>query len=561
MQDSDSHVDENDGPRIYLPNGVESDSRSHLLDPSTRRGFLAVGAGTAASLALAACGSSSSSKTGTTAASSGQLPATGTPKRGGKLRVASLGGGSTETLNPLLAGINAIDIGRGQMLFDWLVGPPLLSGEAPLRLAESMEPNSDASEWTIRLRKGVEWHDGSPLTADDLMYTLNYIANPKNAVLNGFMGSFWDLKNMKKLDSLTVKLPLTTPIGDLQAFLGAGAALGLIKNGTTDFNHPIGTGPWKFVSWTQGQHSLFARNDNYWESGVPYLDEIEMISIVDETARLNAVLGGQVDASAQMPYAQGKAYASGNGPVNVLVNNGISEVYFTMGSQQKPFTDVRVRQAFRLMVDRQALINSVQSGYGEVLNDLWGKGFPYYDDSLPQRTQDIEQAKSLLKQAGYEDLSVTLSTSEASAGQAPAATLFAQQVEAAGVKVNVRKLPEASYYSTGWPNYQFGQTSFQATTIPYYYASEMLPGAPYNDTQWKDPKSLSLLHAAIGDPNKSSATEKWAEFQKDNYERGAQIHWGTAPYIDLVSKKVRAQPPQSGFYDFGGYNFNHYWLA
>jgi peptide/nickel transport system substrate-binding protein len=491
-----------------------------------------------------------------------ELPSGGKIKRGGRLTVASIGGGNTETLNPMLAGINPIDIGRQACLYDWLVGTPDLQGNVPLRLAESMEPNKDGTVWTIRLRPGVEFHDGSPLTADDVLYSLNYIADPENAALNGFMATFFNLKEAKKLDNLTVRLPLSFAIGDLGAMIGAGTGLAIIKDGTTNFEKPNGTGPWKFQSWTQGQHSLFVRNPNYWESGVPYLDELYMVSISEETARLNAVLSGQVDAAAQMPYAQGQAYASGSGPVNVLVNNGIPEVYFTMGTASKPFNDVRVRQAFRLIVDRKALIDEVQSGYGTVLNDLWGKGFPYYNSSLPQREQDIEQAKSLLKQAGYDNnLSVTLTTAEASAGQLPAATLYAQQAAEAGVKVTLKKLPEASYYSTGWPNYSFGQTSYQGTPIPYFYAAAMLPEAPYNDTQWTEPKAINLLKAAIGDANKATAKDKWDEFQKFMWENGAQIHWGTAPYIDLVAKHVNAAPPTSAFYDFGGYNFNRYWLS
>ena len=562
MGESDGRTDINSAQEVGDASAETPRAGDHLLGDSTRRGFLALGAGTAASLALAACGGSSKGSASSSSAPVAGLPDSGPVKRGGRLTVAQIGGGSTETLNPMLAGINPIDIGRQFCLYDWLVGAPDLHGNVPLRLAESMEPNKDGTEWTIRLRSGVEFHDGSPVTADDVLYSFNYIANPKNAALNLFITSFFNLKAAKKLDNLTVRMPLAFPIGDLGAMIGAGTGLAIVKNGTTNFEKPNGTGPWKFQSWTQGQHSLFVRNPNYWESGVPYLDELYMVSISEETARLNAVLSGQVDAAAQMPYVQAKAYASGTGPVNVLVNNGIPEVYFTMGTAHKPFNDVRVRQAFRLLVDRKALISEVQSGYGTVLNDLWGKGFPYYDDSLPQREQDIERAKSLLKQAGYDnDLTVTLATAEASAGQLPAATLLAQQAAEAGVKVTLRKLPEASYYSTGWPNYPFGQTSYQGTPIPYFYAAAMFAGAPYNDTQWTEPKAIALLKDAIGDANKATAQDKWSEFQKFMWENGAQIHWGTAPYIDLVGKHVNAAPPENAYYDFGGYNFNRYWLT
>lgn len=532
-----------------------------LGGPRTRRDFIALGAGTAASLALAACGSSSS-KTGTSTGTGLGLPSGGPVRRGGRLRLATVGGGTAETLNPNQAALSDIDIGRQLCLYDWLFTVPDLSGKTHLQLAESAEPNKTATEWTIRLRPGVEFHDGATLTADDLLYTLNWIANPKNAATNVFFASFWDIKNAKKLDNLTIRLPLTLPIADLPAMLGV-TGFGVIRNGTTSFAQPNGTGPWKFVSWTPGQHSLFVRNPNYYESGLPYLDELELLSIPDETARLNAVLGGQVDGSGQMPYAQAKSYVAqgSSAPFNILVNNGISEVYFTMGTAAQPFSDRRVRQAMRLVIDRQAMINTVQSGFGRVLNDLWGKGFPYYNNNLLQRQPDIEQAKWLLKRAGYENLSVTLSTAETVAGQVEAATLLQQQAAAAGVTIALRKVPASTYYSTGWPNYPFGQTEYEATTIPYFYAAGMLPGAPFNDTQWKDPATLALAREAIGDPNPATAQDKWNKFQEDLWTYGAQIHWGTSPYMDFVSKRVHAAPATSAYYDWGGYDLKRYWLA
>ena len=222
-----------------------------------------------------------------------------------------------------------------------------------------------------------------------------------------------------------------------------------------------------------------------------------------------------------------------------------------MGFIAKPFSDGNVRKAFRLIVDRKAMIDQVQSGFGKVANDMYGLGFPLYDTELPQREQDIEQAKSLLKKAGYEGLKVTLPSSRALSGQLESATLFAQQASAAGVTVNVRNTPAGTYFSTGYPNYPFGQTTWQAIQIPYFYITSLLPGAPYNETQWKDPLNTKLIHAALADPDPSGAQEKWNAVQKYGYDNGGELLWGTSPWVDGLSKKVGGAYP-SAFFNFSG---------
>jgi len=542
-----------------------------LHDPLSRRSFLAAGMGAAASIAIAACGGGSSSSgtgasTGASGGSSafGTAPAGGTPVRGGRLRIAWIGGGSSETLNATQACLADIDIARAAALFDGLVSYPDANGNIHMALAEEMTSNKTATVWDIRLRSGVLWHDGSPLIAEDVMYWLNYIANPKSgACLNFLPNLFMDLKGMKKMDKLTVRVPLTRPMAQLPAmFCQEGQAL--IKRGTTSFGHPIGTGPFQFVSWTPGQNSVFKRNPNYWQSGKPYLDELEFISIPDSTARMNAVVTGQVDGAAGLPYPQAKAYIAqgSSAPINVLVTPGSNEVYFTLGTATKPFNDVRVRQAFKYLIDREQMLKTVNLGFGEVLNDLWGKGLTYYDSKVPQRQHDPEKAKALLKQAGYDNnLTVTLTTAPFVPGMVEAATLYAQQAGAAGVNVNLRKVPAATYFSQGWPNYQFGQTSFQAAPLAYFYATTQLPGAPYLDTQWKDPKAISLVEDALAETNPSAAADKWNTWQQYDWDNGGQVHWGTGPYTDGLSKKVRgAVPIVSSFFDFGGCQFINYWL-
>ena len=519
----------------------------------SRRVFVA--GGLAAGLALAGCGGGGASSQPSSAAT-----ATGTPRRGGKLSIAFVGGGQSETLNPMHAYASDIDIARQFNLFDSLVTPGA-DGAPQLQLAESIEHNGKATMWTIRLRNGVEWHDGKPLTADDVVYSFQYMCNPTNGAYNQFIGQFIDAKGIRKRDKLTVEVPSATAFAYLPEVMMSNA-VPVIQAGATDFSHPIGTGPFKFVSWTKGVNSVFARNTNYWQSGVPHVDTLEMLSIPGTTARVNALLGGQVDGSIAIPYAQAVTYLNqgSSSPIKIFLTPSPQETYITMGTATKPFNDARVRQAMRLIADRPAIIKEAQSGLGKVLNDLYGLGYPLYNDQLPQRTQDIEQAKSLLKQAGYAGLKISISSSTWSVGQLESATAFAQQAAAAGVTINVKNLPPSTYYSTGWPNYQFGQTQWEANTIPYTYAAQLLPGAANNDTQWKDETTINLLKDALSDANRTTSQDKWFQLQSDLWHYGAQLHWGSSPLCDGLATTVRGETPNP-YADFTCFGFKNYWLA
>src|SRR5262249_38093457 len=153
-------------------------------------------------------------------------------------------------------------------------------------------------------------------------------------------------------------------------------------------------------------------NRDYWDSPKPYPDQLTILSIEDPTARLNALQAGQIDICVAMPSAVARANLKSTSYKVIVGEPGQSYVIY-MRCDSGPFRDPRVRQAMRLIPDRQAMINSVLDGFAEVGNDVQCPGVKYFDSSLPQRTQDIEQAKSLLKAAGASGLSVTIDTAEA----------------------------------------------------------------------------------------------------------------------------------------------------
>jgi peptide/nickel transport system substrate-binding protein len=519
-------------------------------DTISRRQLLVGGAGAAAGMVLAACGSSSTPAASTTTAS-------GAAKRGGRLRIALEGGGEAETLNPINAIVD-IDSMRANSLFDNFVAPAP-DASAQMALAESFHHNADASVWTIRLRDGVEFHDGKPLTADDAIYSLRYAGRADSPSSSAITVQEIDLKGLKKLDRLTFRAPLVKPIADLPNWLLVNA-LFVVKEGTTNFEVPVGTGPFKFVSWTKGQSSLFARNPNYWDHPKPYVDELVLESLPDATTRLNALLAGQVDAIHDLDFSSAKQYQSGTGAVRLLYAKTPGMVPMTMAVDVPPFNDVRVRTAMRLIANRPALVDDVTAGFGQVGNDVYGKGVRFYNDTLPQRQQDIEQAKSLLKSAGHSGLTVQLNSSTAASGMLESATVFAQQAAQAGVKVNLKQYPADSYFDPPYLKWGFGQDYFQAMSIANYTSLVLLSDSPYNETHWRSPSFDKLFYEALGDTNDSTSQEKWFELQKIQYEQGGFLIWGTTAWVDGLSPKVKGAVPNA-FYGLSAYRADGWWLA
>ena len=519
-----------------------------LTDRPTRREFLVkggIGAGILAAaplLELAACTSTPTATVHSSAI-----------HRGGKLVVGNIGNGTSETLNPTHL-IASADYSRAGSLFDPLVQIREDYTIEPV-LLDSLEPNTSASEWTLRVRKGITFHDGSPLTADDVLYTFRLYGAPGST--NTTAVSLINLPEMRKLDQLTLKLPMKSPNSELPYFL---QLMYVVKNGERTFNRPIGTGPFTFVSFAPGSQSTMVRNHHYWQTGKPYVDTIQVLSIPDQTARLNALLGGQIHAMESLDYAQANHYSRST-QVKLLRQNGSNYVPIYMATTLAPFQDVRVRQAIRLIADRPQLIAQAQENFGFVGNDLYGQNHPFYDAALPHRHQDLAQAKSLLKAAGRSDLSVTLYSSTAAAGMLESATVFQTQAAQAGVKVSVQNLPANVYFGPDYLKQNFAQSLwFAYDSVLSQMARCLAPGSNFNETHWSNSRWNALYAQALASTNKAKKEELVAELQSILWNEGGYVYWGTFPVIDGLSPKLMGVTPSPAG-NLGGGFFQDWWLA
>ena len=527
----------------------------------TRRRLIQVGAsgalGVTAAGWLAACGGGSDD-------TQEQGDDTATPKRGGELVMTMITGGSTETLVPGLA-VTEPDIARAELLFDPLfrLDPDLNAAAA---LAESAEPNDDGTVWTVRLREGAVWHDGRDVDADDLVYSINSWTNEKENYTASTMARVIDVKGVRKRDPRTVEVPMKLPVGDfpiLTAFYGF-AVLPKDAKPKEILRNPVGTGPWKYESFKPGARSVFTANREYWVHGGPYTDKLTIdSSFTEESARLNSLLSGQSQIMQAMPFALARRQKTA-GQIKLLEATGTSFQCFAMRTDSGPLKDVRVRQALRLLANRQEFVDQILNGFGEPGHDLPCAGAKYYAEDL-KREQDIEQAQSLLKAAGQENLSIQLDTSNVLDGLVDASTLYQEQARQAGVDVKINRIDPGTYFSVTpgrWLSYPFSATFWVNGTasLSLYYLNVLSQDAPYNETAWKDPAADKLLSDAIGTVDEQQAQDKWHEVQKLQFDQGGYLVYANQTYVDGLAKNVNGMEPSKAAWA-SGFELHGAWLA
>jgi peptide/nickel transport system substrate-binding protein len=517
---------------------VRLDSLDSL--PLSRRELLLSAGGLVLAGTLAGCGSSSSNPS-----TGGGTGSSGTPKPGGTFRLGVTGGGSKDIIDGqsiitkpdqarLVAGFETL------LVYDSQYRLPSAGGNQTGLAKDVTQDKPD--QWTITLQDGVEFHNGKTLSADDVIYSLKRILDPKEGLFGSAGLASIDPKNIEKMDNLTVRLHLKGPdstIGDqLGQYYNGIVPVGYSRTGPLKY---VGTGPFTVVSFNAGQQSIHKKNPNYWRTGQPYFDQVQITDFGDPTAQTNALLAGQIDAMTDIPFAQIEV-AKQQGGLSILEGQGGGWLPLCMAVDMAPFDDVRVRQAMRLIVDRNAMLEQVLSGHGRVANDLYSPFDPAYDTTLAQREPDPEQAKSLLKAAGHEGLTVDLHTTDGAAGMVDSANVFATQAKTAGVTVNVHNDP--NYYGSQYLKLAFSVDFWGTRNYLPQVANGSIPTAPYNECHWP-PKSgngsdyVSLYQQALAEVDPTKRADIIHTMQSEEYNYGGYIIPFFNNLVDAYSSKVQ----------------------
>lgn len=405
-------------------------------------------------------------------------------------------------------------------VYDYLVDIDSESAIQP-RLATEWDISEDGLVYTFTLAEGVQFHDGSELTADDVVWTFDRLRDPALELPTADLYS--NIESIEATEDGRVQFTLsaTNPfflydLSDNHAVVVKAEA----ENLSNEFN---GTGPFRVVDYSPENRMDLEANPNYFIPGKPGIGTLEFIFFGDQAAAVDALRGGQVDVVMRMPTPLFLTLEQEAG-INTIntPTNGFDLV--RLRSDREPGNDPRVIQAMKLATDREAIVDTVTLGLGAVGRDspigpIYGA---YYDESVPIPPRDPEAARALLEEAGYPD-GLTLDLHVPDSGDRPdLAVVLQEQWAEAGINVNVLVEPESVYYGDeGWLEVDLGITGWGSRPTPQFYLDVMLVSdAVWNESRFSDPEFDELAEIAGSTLDEDERIAAYQEIQRILIERG-----------------------------------------
>jgi peptide/nickel transport system substrate-binding protein len=478
-----------------------------------------------------------------------------TPKKGGRVRAATSSSSTADTLDPA-KGANGTDYTRHNMFYSGLT--QLDATLTPqFALAEEIR-NDKATTWTFKLRKDVKFHDGSPLTPADVVYSLN---RHKDAATASKVKTVAEqFAEVKASGPNEVQVRLTGPNADLPVILAASHFL-IVKDGAKDFSAAAnGTGPFKLKEFKPGVRSVAVRNENYWKAGRPYLDEVELIGIQDEPARVNALLSGDVQLVLQVdPRSTGRVKSTPG--FAVLETKSGLYTDLVMRQDAAPTSNPDFVMAMKYLIDREQAKNAVFRGFAVVANDQpIPPSHRYHFAGLPQRRYDLDKAKFHLQKAGVRG-TVPVVASAAANGSIDMAVLMQQSAQKIGLTLSVNRVPADGYWSNHWMKHPLGFGNINPrTSADQLFTQFFKSDAPWNESGWKNEQFDQLLLAARAESDDAKRKKMYGDMQVLIHEKCGVGIPVFISFLDGHSTKLKglSSIPVGGFM---GFMFaEHVWL-
>lgn len=487
-----------------------------------------------------------------------------TPKKGGHYKQALTGGATSDKLDPAQSLDSfMINVSFGQLrncLTE--IGP---DGQLTGELAESWEASPDASTWTFKLRKGVEFHNGKTMEASDVVNTFNHHrGKDSKSAAKGIIEPVADVKADGKD---TVVFTLSGGNADFP-FLVSDYHLCVCpaKDDGIDWKSGVGTGAFVLENFEPGVSAKVKRNPNYWKSDRAFFDSVESLFIADVVARTNALKSGEIDSMSNLDLKTVHLLKRDKN-LQIVPTYGNKQATFPMFTDTAPFDNVDVRTALKLAMNREELLGKIARGQGEVGNDHpIGPANIYRatTDELPQRQYDPDKAKFHLKKAGMESLKVTLSTSDtAFEGAVDATQLFAESAKAAGIEVNILRESKDGYWSNVWLKKPFVACYWGGRPTEDWIFSQIYAAkASWNDTKWKNPQFNKLLVEARGELDPGKRRELYVEMQRLVHTDGGVILPMFLAYTQAATNKIGLPKQMANNWELDGHkNAERWWMA
>jgi peptide/nickel transport system substrate-binding protein len=451
---------------------------------------------------------------GVTASSAGGLwtskAALAAPKRGGTFRLGTHDGNTSDTHDPgTYLSFSIIQLAHTYRSYLTQITP---TNELGPDIAESWSATDDATEWTFKLSKDASFHSGKPFTAVDAIASLNHHRGDKST--SAAKALLKDVVDITEVDSHTITIKLATGNADLP-WLMTDYHLAICPanaDGTINWESGDGCGPSTIDEGEFGVSWSLSRHDG-WHGEGAYFDKVEMIILNDPNARQTALVTGDVDC---VSLVELKTLALLQRSPNIKVDNGPSGAAITMPMfcDTAPFDDVNVRNALKLSINRQEIIDKIAFGAATMGNDFHlAPVQPYFPAEIPQREYDPDQAKSLLKKAGAEGLSVSIHTADSVfSGAVDMCVLYAEQAKAAGINLKVVREPNDGYYSDVWLKEPFTAVSWGSRPTPdVMFTLAYKDDAAWNESRWRNPRFNELLLQAKSELDDAKRAEMYHE--------------------------------------------------
>jgi peptide/nickel transport system substrate-binding protein len=409
-------------------------------------------------------------------------------------------------------------------VYDYLVDIDPQSNIIP-RLANDWTISDDGLQYVFSLVEGASWHDGDPLTADDVVWTFNRLRDPD--IGSPTADIYSNIVDVEATGDLEVTFTLAEPNPFLLFDLSDNHAL-VIKNGTeeaTDFN---GTGPFKLVNYSPEDRIELEANESYFLEGQPRLAGLEIVFFNDETASIDALRGGQIDLAMRMSASLFESLQDESGiETSEIPTNGFD--LLRLRADQEPGNNPQVIKALKLATDREAILQLVQQGHGAVGNDspIGPLYEAFHAEDVQPPARDAEAARALLAEAGYPDgLELVLYTPD-TGGRPDLAVVIQSQWAEAGVNVDIQVVPESVYYSdaeNNWLDANLGITGWGSRPYPQFYLDVMLEcGAKWNESHFCDDAFDALATTAGSSLNEQQRIAAYRDIQQLLVDRGPVI--------------------------------------
>jgi peptide/nickel transport system substrate-binding protein len=485
------------------------------------------------------------------------------PKPGGRFRIGCSHANTQDDNDPATWGTSLIvNAGLWGAVYNNLteIGP---DGQLVPELAESIEPSKDATRWAFKLRKGVTFHDGKPLDADDVVASFNHHRGPDSkSAAKALVDTISDIKADGKD---TVVFTLKSGSADFPTLCtDYHLVIGAAHDGKIDWEACNGTGGYKFVSHERGIRMVLKRNASYWKPGRAHFEDVELLAIIDPAARMSALVNGSVDAINRVDLKV-VDFLKRNNSIAVEEVTGTQQFTIPMFTDTAPFSDSNVRLALKYAINRQALVETILRGHGRAGNDTpITPANRYFAADIPVREYDPEKAKFHLKQAGHDSLKLDLSAADAAFnGAVDTAVLFKEHAAKAGIDITVVREANDGYWTNVWRKKPFVMCYWAGRPTEDWMLSQVYAkGAAWNDTHWDNARFNELLIAARAELDTAKRRDMYHEMQVLLSDEGGVIIPMYPNFVDARSTKIARGPTLGSNYDLDGWKcIERWWTA